>query len=185
MSIYLQAPLAGAELEKLEELKAGDRILLNGVIYAARDAAHRRMAEALKEGGALPFPLEGAIMFYAGPTPASEGRPAGSIGPTTAARMDPFTVPLLERGLKGAIGKGPRSPEVKEAFVRCGAVYLVAVGGVAALLGSRVRASELVAYPELGPEAILRLQVVQMPLFVAYDLQGGDIFGDGEGRNER
>ncbi len=176
MSVYLQAPLAGADLEKLAGLKAGDRILLNGVIYTARDAAHRRMAQALERGGELPFPLKGAVIFYAGPTPASEGRPAGSIGPTTAARMDPFTMPLLERGLKGAIGKGPRAPEVKEAFARFGAIYMVAVGGVAALLGSRVRASEPVAYPELGPEAISRLLVVEMPLFVAYDLQGGDIF---------
>lgn len=176
MSVYLQAPLAGADLEKLAGLKAGDRILLNGVIYTARDAAHRRMAQALERGGELPFPLKGAVIFYAGPTPASEGRPAGSIGPTTAARMDPFTMPLLERGLKGAIGKGPRAPEVKEAFARFGAIYMVAVGGVAALLGSRVSASEPVAYPELGPEAISRLLVVEMPLFVAYDLQGGDIF---------
>ncbi len=180
MAIDLLAPLAGAEKEKLAALKAGDRISLSGVVYTARDEAHRRMIRTLEEGGELPFPLEGAVLFYAGPTPPTRGRPAGSIGPTTAARMDPFTIPLLERGLKGAIGKGPRSPEVKEAFAKCGAIYMIAVGGAAALLGSRVNASEPVAYPELGPEAIFRLQVEEMPVFVAYDLQGGDIFRGNE-----
>ncbi len=177
MSINLRAPLVGRELEKLTQLAAGDPVLLSGVIYTARDAAHRRLVETLERGGEPPIPLEGAVIFYAGPTPPSEGRPAGSIGPTTAARMDPFTVQMLERGMKGAIGKGPRSRPVKESFVRCGAIYMIAVGGTAALLGSRVCSSEPVAYAELGPEAIFRLQVEEMPLFVAYDLRGGDIFG--------
>ncbi len=184
MTVSLRAPLMGPETEKLTKVRAGDRILLSGVIYTARDAAHRRMAHALEQGGELPFPAEGAAIFYAGPTPASPGRPAGSIGPTTATRMDPFTLPLLERGMRAAIGKGPRSREVKEAFARHSAIYMVAVGGAAALLGSRVRASELVAYPDLGAEAIYRLEVIEMPLFVAYDLCGGDIFSDKGGRGE-
>ncbi len=175
MAIELQAPL---EAEMLAPLRAGDRVSLSGTIYTARDEAHRLLVQTLREGGEPPFPLEGAVIFYAGPTPPSEGRPAGSIGPTTAARMDPFTLPLLERGLRGAIGKGPRSAEVKRAFAQHHAIYMIAVGGVAALLGSRMCASEPVAYGELGPEAIFRLQVVEMPLFVAYDLHGGDIFGD-------
>ncbi len=175
MRIELQAPL---HAEELGQLRAGDPVNLNGTIYTARDAAHRRMVRTLLEGGELPFDLAGAVIFYAGPTPPSAGRPAGSIGPTTAARMDPFTIPLLERGLAGAIGKGPRSSEVKKAFAQHRAIYMIAVGGVAALLGSRVRVSEPVAYEELGPEAIFRLEVVEMPLFVAYDLHGGDIFED-------
>ncbi|MHB8780452.1 MAG: FumA C-terminus/TtdB family hydratase beta subunit [Candidatus Geothermincolia bacterium] len=169
----LVTPLARAELERL---RAGDVVRLSGIVYTARDQAHLRLVRALAGGETPPFELEGAVIYYAGPTPAPRGREAGSVGPTTAARMDRFTPALLERGLAATIGKGPRSEEVRGALARHGAVYLVAVGGLGALLGSHVRSMEVIAYQDLGPEAVRRLLVDELPLFVGYDTHGGDIF---------
>ncbi len=153
--------------KKIKDLKAGDQVLISGTLYVARDAAHQR---------GLPFDLRGQVIFYAGPTP---GKPVGSIGPTTSSRMDSFTVPLLEKGLRGSIGKGPRSEEVKKALKKYQAVYFVATGGAAALLGKTVTKSEVIAYPELGPEAVLKIEVLDFPAIVAYDSQGGDLFEEG------
>ena len=153
--------------EAVKDLKAGDQVLITGTLYVARDAAHQR---------GLDFPMAGQIIFYAGPTP---GKPLGSIGPTTASRMDPFTIPLLEKGLKGMIGKGARNKEVKEAIKKFKAVYFVATGGAAALLGKTVRKAEVIAYPDLGPEAVLKIEVLDFPVLVAYDAQGGDLFEEG------
>lgn len=162
--------------DKISDLKAGDRVLLTGTVYTARDAAHERLAKIIGEDGILPFRLEGSVIFYCGPAPAKPGYAIGSCGPTTSSRMDPYTPLLLERGVKAMIGKGPRSAAVKEAMVKCGAVYLAATGGVAALLARTVRSAETVAFSDLGPEAIYRLEVVDLPLIVAGDASGGDIF---------
>ncbi len=164
------------ERDKLRNLKAGCEALLWGTVFTARDQAHARMVEAIFTGKDLPIEIDGQFIYYAGPTPPPPGSPAGSLGPTTSSRMDPFTPHLLEKGLAGAIGKGPRSPETREAFLRHRAVYLIAVGGAAALLGSRVKEMELVAYPDLGAEGIYRLQLRDFPVLVAYDVFGGDIF---------
>lgn len=149
------------------DLKAGDRVLINGTLIVARDAAHKM---------GLNLDLKGQIIFYAGPAPGPGGKLVGSIGPTTASRMDPFTIPLLERGLKGMIGKGGRSREVREVLKKYKAVYFVATGGAAALLGQAVKHAEVIAYPELGPEAVLKLEVLDFPAIVAYDVHGGDVF---------
>jgi len=162
--------------ERRRELRAGDRLLLSGRLLTARDQAHRRMAEALRGGEGLPVDLEGQVLFYAGPTPAPPGREAGSVGPTTSARMDPYTPLLLEQGIAAVIGKGPRSEEVRRALREHEALYLLAVGGVAALLGSKVRYMRVVAYPELGAEAVHELEVEGFPVMVACDLWGGYIF---------
>jgi fumarate hydratase subunit beta len=164
------------ELQKLRGLTAGTTLLLSGTVYTARDQAHSRLTKALAAGMALPIPLEDQIIYYAGPTPAPPGRPAGSLGPTTASRMDSFTPALLAQGLAAAIGKGPRSPEVRDAFRTHGALYLAAVGGAAALLGACVREMEQVAYADLGAEAVYRLLLEDFPLVIAYDVFGGDIY---------
>jgi fumarate hydratase subunit beta len=166
-------PITG---DVLRELKAGDLLLLSGRMITARDQAHARLAKALREGETAPLPLRGQTIFYAGPSPAPEGRPAGSVGPTTASRMDPYTPILVDQGVKAFIGKGPRSPEIRRVMRDKGAVYLVAVGGAAALLGSRVRSIKSIAYPELGPEAVYELEVENFPVIVGYDLEGGNIF---------
>jgi len=163
-------------LEELKKEEAGNPLLLSGTVHTARDQAHVRLVKALEDGGEPPFELRGSVIFYAGPAPAPPGRPAGSLGPTTSSRMDPFTPALLERGVAAIIGKGPRSDEVKRSFAVHGAVYLVAVGGAAALLGTRVRSMELVAYPDLGAEAVYRLLLEDFPVVVAYDARGGDVF---------
>jgi fumarate hydratase subunit beta len=162
--------------EKLLSLEAGTSLALSGVAYTARDAAHARLASMIRDGKALPFPLEDALIFYAGPAPAPPGRACGAIGPTTSSRMDPFTPLLLEKGIMGALGKGKRSPAVKEAFCRFGAVYLVAVGGVAALLSRYVEKIELCAFGDLGPEAVYRVELNGFPCFVGLDTRGGDIY---------
>jgi len=149
------------------DLKAGDRVLINGTFIVARDAAHKR---------GLDLDLTGQIIFYAGPAPGKDGKLVGSIGPTTASRMDPFTVPLLEKGLKGMIGKGARGTDIRSALKKYKAVYFVATGGAAALLGRTVKHAEVIAYPELGPEAVLKLEVLDFPAIVAYDIYGGDVF---------
>lgn len=177
-ALHVKVPEQLAELKKA---RAGTVVLLSGEVYTARDQAHLRMAEALREGGEPPFDLRGGILYYAGPAPAPPGRAAGALGPTTSSRMDRFTPPLLARGLAAAIGKGPRSEEVRRSFLQHGAVYLVAVGGAAALLGSRVTEMEVVAYPELGAEAVYRLRLESFPAVVAYDAFGGDLFAGRRG----
>jgi len=171
----LTLPASRAELATLT---AGDEVVLTGVAYTARDAAHARIAEALERDGALPFGLAGATLFYAGPTPPAAGRPAGAIGPTTAKRMDAWTPDLLEAGVVATIGKGARSPEVAAACVATGSVYFAAVGGAAALLARHVTASEVVAWPELGTEALRRVTLERFPVFVAIDTRGGDLYAE-------
>lgn len=162
--------------EQVVELKTGDKVLLSGVLYTARDAAHARLVEALEIGNELPFDLEGQVIYYVGPTPAPPERVIGSAGPTTSGRMDSFTPALLAAGLKAMIGKGARSAEVREAIAARGAVYLGATGGAAALLANSVVSCEVVAYPELGCEAVHRLVVKDMPLVVINDSFGGDLY---------
>lgn len=159
-----------------EKVSAGDRLLLSGRLITARDQAHRRLVETLERGERPPVGLRGEIVYYAGPSPALPGRAAGSVGPTTASRMDPYTRRLAEEGIAACIGKGPRSAEIRRVLADNGVLYLVGIGGTAALLGSKVRAVRLLAYGELGPEAIYELEVEDLPVIVAYDLKGGDIF---------
>lgn len=162
--------------ERREELRAGDLLLITGRLLTARDQAHRRLVEALERGEELPVRVEGEIIYYAGPSPAPAGKPSGSVGPTTASRMDPYTPRLAAAGMAACIGKGPRSRGAREALREHGVLYLAGVGGAAALLGSRVRSLRLLAYEELGPEAIYELEVEDFPVIVAYDLAGGNIF---------
>jgi len=171
--LTVQTPLTG---EVCRGLSAGDRILLRGSVLTARDAAHRRFVDALRKGDPLPVSLEGETIFYAAPTPTPPGRIIGSIGPTTSGRMDPYTPALLDAGLRGMIGKGRRSPEVVEAIRRRQGVYFAATGGVAAVLSRCIRRVSLVAYEDLGPEAVLRLDVVDFPLIVVNDAGGGDLY---------
>jgi fumarate hydratase subunit beta len=175
--IHLRTPLSD---EDVEGLKSGDRVLINGIIYTGRDAAHQRLFNLLKEGRTLPFDLQGQIIYYVGPTPAKPGQVFGSAGPTTSYRMDAYTPALLERGLKGMIGKGMRSEEVKEAMKKHKAVYFAATGGAGALLGKRVKKAEVVAYEDLGPEAIRRLEVEDLPVIVVNDVRGNDLYIEGE-----
>lgn len=162
--------------EKFAQLKMGDTVLLSGTIYAARDTAHRKLTELLDAGKELPFEIRNSIIYYMGPTPARPGYPSGSAGPTTSYRMDRFTPALLKEGLIGMIGKGPRSEEVKASAKAEGAVYFAAIGGAAALIAQCIRSSEVVAFAELGTEAIRKLEVENMPLIVAGDASGGDIY---------
>jgi fumarate hydratase subunit beta len=162
--------------EIITSLRAGDMVLLSGEVYTARDAAHRRMYEALNKGLALPIDLSTATLFYAAPSPAPPGRVIGSIGPTTSYRMDAFTPAFIEHGLKGMIGKGGRSPEVVQAIRRYKAVYFGAIGGIAALTARCVKKVELVAYEELGPEAIRKLTVADLPLVVINDSRSNDLY---------
>jgi len=176
MDRHISAPVGR---ETAEELRAGDYVYITGTIYTARDAAHKRMYETLREGGDLPINIEGQAIYYMGPSPAREGRPIGSAGPTTASRMDKYTPELLDLGMGAMIGKGKRSQEVIDAVVRNKAVYFAAVGGAGALLAGCVESAELVAYPELGPEAVRRLVVRDLPLTVALDSAGGDLYVSG------
>ena len=160
-------------------LRAGDRILLSGCVYTARDAAHKRIAALLDSGGALPFPLEGAVIYYAGPTPAPPGKPIGSCGPTTSGRMDPYAPRLLDLGLAAMIGKGERSQSVRDAVARNGAVYLCAVGGAGALAARCIKSLEVIAFEDLGCESVKRLYIEDFPLVVCNDAKGGDLFSEG------
>lgn len=173
MEQYLQAPVNAQEILAL---RAGDFVYITGVIYTARDAAHKRMQETLAAGKELPMELRENIIYYMGPSPAREGRPIGSAGPTTASRMDKYTPALLDLGLKGMIGKGRRSREVKEAIVRNHAVYFAAIGGAGALLSKSIRKSEVIAYDDLGTEAIRRLEVEDFPVIVVIDSEGTDLY---------
>ncbi|HIP42443.1 MAG TPA: Fe-S-containing hydro-lyase [Aquifex aeolicus] len=163
----------------IEQLKVGDKVLITGYIYTARDAAHKRMVETILKGESLPIDLHGQIIYYVGPTPPKPGQVIGSAGPTTAIRMDKYVEHLLKFGLKGMIGKGYRSPQVKELLKKYKAVYFAAVGGVATLLQRHIKSSELIAYEDLGTEAIRRLYVEDFPVVVANDIYGGDIFEEG------
>jgi len=178
----IQTPLAD---EVVEKLRAGDKVEISGIIYVARDAAHKRFVEALAKGEPLPFDPRGQIIYYMGPSPAPPGKPIGSAGPTTAGRMDPYTIPLLEAGLKGMIGKGNRSPEVKEALKKYKAVYFAAIGGAAALIASRIKEAEVIAYEDLGAEAVRRLYVEDFPVIVVNDIYGGDAYEAGKTRYRR
>ena len=171
MDQYIQAPVSK---EDARSLKAGDYVYLSGTIYTARDAAHKRMKEALDQGQTLPFDLKGSGIYYMGPSPAREGRPIGSAGPTTASRMDKYTPELLDLGLGAMIGKGKRSPAVIDAMIRNGAVYFAAVGGAGALLSKCILSSEIVAYEDLGAEAIRKLEVKNFPVIVVIDSQGNN-----------
>ncbi len=162
--------------EVAKSLKAGDYVYLTGVIYTARDAAHKRMYEALMEGKELPLDIKGNTIYYMGPSPAREGRPIGSAGPTTATRMDKYAPKLLDLGLIGMIGKGKRKQEVKDAIVRNGAVYFAAVGGAGALLSKCIKKSTMIAYDDLGTEAIRELYVEDFPVIVVIDSEGNDLY---------
>jgi fumarate hydratase subunit beta len=164
----------------IASLKAGDNLLLTGVLYVARDAAHRRLIETLDRGETLPFEIKGQTLYYMGPSPAPPGRVIGAAGPTTATRMDAYTPRLLAAGLKGMIGKGVRSQAVKDALKKHKAVYLAAIGGAGALISKTIIKAEPVAYPELGPEAVLRLEVKDFPVTVINDIYGGDLYVEGK-----
>jgi len=174
--VRLTAPLGEADVVKL---KAGDLVLLSGVLYTARDAAHKRLVDLLREGKPLPFDLAGAVIYFAGPSPARPGKPIGSVGPTTSGRMDAYSPLLVEKGLRGMIGKGTRSQEVVDSLVRNKAVYFAATGGAAALLARSVLSSQVVAYEELGPEAVRKLTVKDFPVVVVNDSAGNDLYKQG------
>ena len=173
MDQRIQAPMSAEDTKKL---KAGDYVYITGTIYTARDAAHKRMYEALEKGEPLPLDVKNNIIYYMGPSPAREGRSIGSAGPTTASRMDKYTPALLDLGLLGMIGKGKRSDAVKEAIVRNGAVYFAAVGGAGALLSKSILSSEVIAYDDLGTEAIRKLKVENFPVIVVIDSEGTDLY---------
>ena len=173
MSIKIEAPLKD---EVAKKLRAGDYVYITGTIYTARDAAHKRMDDALSENGKLPIDMKNNIIYYMGPSPAREGRPIGSAGPTTARRMDKYAPKLLDLGLKGMIGKGKRSKEVLDAVVRNDAVYFAAVGGAGAILSKSIKTSEVVAYDDLGTEAIRKLYVEDFPAIVVIDSEGNNLY---------
>ena len=173
MDQYINAPLSREDAAKL---KSGDYVYITGTIYTARDAAHKRMYEALQNNQSLPINMENNIIYYMGPSPAREGRPIGSAGPTTASRMDKYAPGLLDLGLRGMIGKGKRTEAVRDAIVRNGAVYFAAVGGAGALLSKSILSSEVVAYDDLGTEAIRKLEVKDFPVIVVIDKDGNNLY---------
>lgn len=162
----------------IKKMKAGDMVYISGIIYTGRDQAHKKMVESIEKNEPLPFDFDGQVIYYVGPTPAKEGRPIGSCGPTSSYRMDPFALPLMEKGLKVMIGKGDRSDTFIKDMINQNAVYLQAVGGAGALLSKKVLKSEVVAYEELGPEAIYKLEVKDFPVIVTYDIYGGNLVKD-------
>ncbi|MCD8212179.1 MAG: Fe-S-containing hydro-lyase [Oscillospiraceae bacterium] len=165
--------------DAIGELNAGDRVFLTGTIFTARDAAHKRMIEMLDRGEELPIPIQGNVVYYAGPTPAQQGMAVGACGPTTAGRMDPFTPRLLRLGLRGMIGKGDRSPEVQQEIVLNSACYFAAVGGAGALMAKCIKRAEVIAFEDLGCESIKAMEVESMPLIVAIDANGGNLYRSG------
>ena len=173
MEKHLEIPL---KEEEIKNLRAGDYVYLTGTIYTARDAAHKRMAEALDKGEELPLEIKGATIYYMGPSPAREGRPIGSAGPTTASRMDKYAPRLLDLGMAGMIGKGKRTKEVTDAIVRNQGIYFAAVGGAGALLSKRILSSQVIAYEDLGTEAIRKLEIENFPVIVVIDSQGNNLY---------
>ncbi len=173
MNKYLKMPI---KKEDLEELKAGDFVFISGTIYTARDAAHKRMFESIKNKENIPFDINNQIVYYMGPSPAREGKVIGSAGPTTSSRMDKYTPTLLDLGLAGMIGKGKRSKEVRESIIKNKAVYFAAIGGAGALLAQKIKKSEVIAYDDLGTEAIRRLEVEDFPVIVVMDSKGNDMY---------
>jgi fumarate hydratase subunit beta len=171
--------------ETIAGLRAGDHVTLTGVIYTARDAAHKRLVEALDRGEPLPIDIKGAVIYYVGPTPERPGRVIGAAGPTTSMRLNPYTPRLMAQGLKATIGKGGRSDEVKEALKKYRGVYFIAVGGTGALLSKRIRKADVVAYEELGTEAIRRLEVESFPVIVANDMYGNDLLELGKAQYQK
>ncbi len=171
--------------ETIEQLRVGDYVYLTGALYTARDAAHRRMVEALSKGEPLPVDIRGQVIYYVGPTPAKPGAVIGSAGPTTSMRMDPYTPPLLEAGLKGIIGKGGRGPQVRQALQKHRAVYFLAVGGASALLSKQIRSLKVVAYEDLGTEAMRLLEIEDFPVLVCNDIYGGDLLEQGKAQWRR
>jgi fumarate hydratase subunit beta len=180
--VHLETPLRA---EDVETLRSGDVVFLYGVLYTARDAAHARIKEAIEKGEQLPFDPEGQVVYFTGPAPARPGSPLGPAGPTTASRMDPYSPYLIERGLRGMVGKGVRSVEVLKRMREHGCVYFGAVEGTAALLADRVKEAEVAAYEDLGPEAVRRLVVEEFPVVVINDLHGGDLYREGRERWRR
>ncbi len=172
----LETPLKREDLEKLE---TGDKVFLSGIIYTGRDAAHKRLIELLDDGKELPFAPEGAVIYYVGPAPAPPGKPIGSAGPTTSYRMDPYAPALLDVGVKAMLGKGPRSQEVIDSMKKNKAVYLAAIGGAAVVIADSIKEAEVIAYEDLGPEAIRKLRVQNFPCIVANDTDGNDIYKEG------
>lgn len=170
--------------EVIGGLKAGDNVLISGTIFTGRDAAHKKLFDLIQNNEKLPFDLQGQIIFYVGPTPARPGKPIGSAGPTTSYRMDAFAPKLYELGLKASIGKGSRNAEVKESLVKFKAVYLAVTGGAAALVSQSIKKADVIAYPELGPEAIRKLEVENFPAQVINDMYGGDIYEQGRKKYE-
>ncbi|MDZ7384498.1 MAG: Fe-S-containing hydro-lyase [candidate division KSB1 bacterium] len=180
-AIKITTPLTD---EQVEKLRVGDSVLITGVIYTGRDAAHKRLVELLAEGKPLPFDVKGQLIYYVGPSPARPGMPIGSAGPTTSYRMDPYAPALIRQGLKGMIGKGEMGAEVAQALQAHKAVYFAAVGGAAALIAKSILKSEVVAYEDLGAEAIQRLEVKNFPAIVAQDCHGGNIYREGRAKYE-
>ncbi|NQU03426.1 MAG: Fe-S-containing hydro-lyase [Syntrophaceae bacterium] len=174
--IELTTPLSNEDVEKLN---IGDKVYLNGTIYTGRDAAHKRLVDLVSEGKELPFDVKGQVIYYVGPAPAKPGKPIGSAGPTTSYRMDAYAPTLMELGMKGMIGKGNRAPEVVEAMKKHKAVYLGATGGAGALIAKSIKKAEIVAYEDLGPEAIRKLEVEDFPVVVINDTRGNDLYVEG------
>lgn len=180
--IHLKTPLQDNEIANL---RIGDRVFLGGIVYTARDAAHKRLAELIDQGKELPFDIRDQIIYYVGPSPARPDRPIGSCGPTTSYRMDVYTPRLLARGLKATIGKGDRSECVIEAMKQYRAVYFVATGGAAALLAKAVKKADIIAYKDLGAEAVMRIEVEDFPVVVANDIYGNDLYREGIAKYKR
>ena len=180
--LHIISPL---EIQIIEKLRAGDQVFIDGVIYTARDAAHKRMSQTLDKGEKVPFELAGQTLYYMGPSPAKPGQIIGSAGPTTSGRMDTYTPRLLAAGIKAMIGKGSRSPEVKEAIKKHKAVYFAAIGGAGALIAKSIKSAEVIAYEDLGAEAIRRLKVKDFPAIVINDIYGGDLYEEGKARYQK
>jgi fumarate hydratase subunit beta len=175
----IETPLTN---DVLKDLKSGDNVLISGIIYTGRDAAHKRLCDLIKEGKELPFNVEGQIIYFVGPTPPKPGHVIGSAGPTTSYRMDPYSPILIEKGLKGMIGKGTRSQEVKDSMVKYKAVYFAAIGGAGALISKCIKEAEIIAYEDLGPEAIRKLRVEDFPVVVVNDIYGNDLYEMGRAK---
>ncbi len=169
-------------IEDIESLHSGDRVTLSGIIYTARDAAHKRLVDLAEQGRDLPIPIDGQVIYYVGPSPAPPGRPIGAAGPTTSYRMDPYTIKLLQLGLRAMIGKGKRSREVRDAMAQYKAAYMAAVGGAGALMAKSIKKATVVAYEDLGPEAIRELEVEGFPAIVVNDAWGNDLYEEGTAR---